>query len=277
MNELEMIQNAPVGVFDSGLGGLTVVREIIRELPDENIVYFGDTARVPYGCKSKDTIIHYTEQILNFLKTKKVKAIVVACNTVSAYALESVRAKVDVPIIGVVKPGARVATKATKNRRIGVIGTEGTVRSGMYAEYIHELDPSVLVFQKPCPLFVPLVEEGMWEDPVMTEMAKRYTAVLKEENVDTLIMGCTHYPLIRKTLQEVMGDEITLVNPAHETALELRKVLNEKGIARGINAPVSREPYRFYVSDGPERFHDFASRVLRFDIPLPTKTDIEAY
>ena len=273
----EFSEDAPIGVFDSGLGGLTVVREIIRQLPDENIVYFGDTARVPYGCKSRDTIIHYTEQILHFLTTKRVKAIVVACNTASAYALEAVKDKVSVPIIGVLKPGAKAAVKATKNRRIGVIGTEGTVRSGLYASYIHELDPSILVFQKPCPLFVPMVEEGMWQDPVLTEMAKRYTAVLKEENVDTLIMGCTHYPLIRSTLSDVMGEGIELVNPARETALALQKVLAENHMERGINAPVSKEPYRFYVSDGPERFHDFASKVLRFDIPEPEKIDIENY
>ncbi|MBR6977552.1 MAG: glutamate racemase, partial [Lachnospiraceae bacterium] len=165
----------PIAVFDSGLGGLTVFREILRQLPDENLIYFGDTARVPYGSKSRETIIHYTEQILNFLRTKEVKAIVVACNTVSAYALEELKDRVEVPIIGVVKPGAYAAVKQTKTRRIGVMGTEGTVRSGLYPTYIHEIDPSVLVFQKPCPLIVPLVEEGLWEDPLTTEAVRRYT------------------------------------------------------------------------------------------------------
>ena len=267
----------PVAVFDSGLGGLTVFREILCQLPDENLIYFGDTARVPYGSKSRETIIHYTEQILNFLRTKEVKAIVVACNTVSAYALEELKDRVEVPIIGVVKPGAYAAVKQTKSRRIGVMGTEGTVRSGLYPSYIHEIDPSVLVFQKPCPLIVPLVEEGLWEDPLTTEVVRRYTRVFREEHIDTVIMGCTHYPLVRDTIRKVLGDEVTLVNPAYETTAALKRVLEEKDLLRPIDAPVVGPPYRFYVSDDPEKFKEFASRVLRFDIPETRKIDIEAY
>ncbi|MBR5339128.1 MAG: glutamate racemase [Lachnospiraceae bacterium] len=267
----------PIAVFDSGLGGLTVFREILRQLPDENLIYFGDTARVPYGSKSRETIIHYTEQILNFLRTKEVKAIVVACNTVSAYALEELKDRVEVPIIGVVKPGAYAAVKQTKTRRIGVMGTEGTVRSGLYPTYIHEIDPSVLVFQKPCPLIVPLVEEGLWEDPLTTEAVRRYTRVFREEHIDTVIMGCTHYPLVRDTIRKVLGDDVTLVNPAYETTAALRRVLEEKGLLRTMDAPVTGPPYRFYVSDDPEKFKEFASRVLRFEIPEPRKIDIEAY
>ena len=267
----------PIAVFDSGLGGLTVFREILRQLPDENLIYFGDTARVPYGSKSRETIIHYTEQILNFLRTKEVKAIVVACNTVSAYALEELKDRVEVPIIGVVKPGAYAAVKQTKTRRIGVMGTEGTVRSGLYPTYIHEIDPSVLVFQKPCPLIVPLVEEGLWEDPLTTEAVRRYTRVFREEHVDTVIMGCTHYPLVRDTIRKVLGDEVTLVNPAYETTAALKRVLEEKDLLRAMDAPVTGPPYRFYVSDDPDKFKEFASRVLRFDIPETRKIDIEAY
>ena len=267
----------PIAVFDSGLGGLTVFREILRQLPDENLIYFGDTARVPYGSKSRETIIHYTEQILNFLRTKEVKAIVVACNTVSAYALEELKDRVEVPIIGVVKPGAYAAVKQTKTRRIGVMGTEGTVRSGLYPTYIHEIDPSVLVFQKPCPLIVPLVEEGLWEDPLTTDAVRRYTRVFREEHIDTVIMGCTHYPLVRDTIRKVLGDDVTLVNPAYETTAALRRVLEEKGLLRTMDAPVTGPPYRFYVSDDPEKFKEFASRVLRFEIPEPRKIDIEAY
>ena len=267
----------PVAVFDSGLGGLTVFREILRQLPDENLIYFGDTARVPYGSKSRETIIHYTEQILNFLRTKEVKAIVVACNTVSAYALEELKDRVEVPIIGVVKPGAYAAVKQTKSRRVGVMGTEGTVRSGLYPSYIHEIDPSVLVFQKPCPLIVPLVEEGLWEDPLTTEAVRRYTRVFREEHVDTVIMGCTHYPLVRDTIRKVLGDEVTLVNPAYETTAALKRVLEEKDLLRAMDAPVTGPPYRFYVSDDPDKFKEFASRVLRFDIPETRKIDIEAY
>ena len=267
----------PVAVFDSGLGGLTVFREILRQLPDENLIYFGDTARVPYGSKSRETIIHYTEQILNFLRTKEVKAIVVACNTVSAYALEELRDRVEVPIVGVVKPGAYAAVKQTKSRRIGVMGTEGTVRSGLYPSFIHEIDPSVLVFQKPCPLIVPLVEEGLWDDPLTTEAVRRYTRVFREEHVDTVIMGCTHYPLVRDTIRKVLGDEVTLVNPAYETTAALKRVLEEKDLLRAMDAPVTGPPYRFYVSDDPDKFKEFASRVLRFDIPETRKIDIEAY
>ncbi|MBP5295507.1 MAG: glutamate racemase [Lachnospiraceae bacterium] len=267
----------PIAVFDSGLDGLTVFREILRQLPDENLIYFGDTARVPYGSKSRETIIHYTEQILNFLRTKEVKAIVVACNTVSAYALEELKDRVEVPIIGVVKPGAYAAVKQTKTRRIGVMGTEGTVRSGLYPTYIHEIDPSVLVFQKPCPLIVPLVEEGLWEDPLTTEAVRRYTRVFREEHIDTVIMGCTHYPLVRDTIRKVLGDDVTLVNPAYETTAALRRVLEEKELLRPMDAPVTGPPYRFYVSDDPEKFKEFASRVLRFEIPEPRKIDIEAY
>ena len=232
---------------------------------------------MPYGSKSRGTIIHYTEQILNFLRTKEVKAIVVACNTVSAYALEELRDRVEVPIVGVVKPGARAAVKQTKSRRIGVMGTEATIRSGLYPAFIHEIDPSVLVFQKPCPLIVPLVEEGLWEDPLTTEAVRRYTRVFREENADTVIMGCTHYPLVRDTIRKVLGDDVTLVNPAYETTVTLRRLLEEKNILRPIDAPLRTAPYRFYVSDDPDKFKEFASRVLRFDIPEPRKIDIEAY
>lgn len=269
--------NRPVGVFDSGLGGLTVAREIIRQIPDEKIVYFGDTARVPYGSKSQDTVVHYVRQILNFLKTKDVKAIVIACNTASALALEAVRSEVDVPIIGVVKPGAVTAVNATKNKRIGVIGTTGLVRSGLYPAFISELDPTIQVLQKACPLFCPLVEEGWWHDPVTTEVANRYLSELKKEKVDTLIMGCTHYPLIRSTIREVMGPNVSLVNPAYETAVELRRVLEWNDLTRDPEAPDADNRYGFYVSDDPDQFREFAVSVLKFDIPAAEKINIEEF
>ncbi len=269
--------DAPVGVFDSGLGGLTVMREIVRQIPDERIVYFGDTARVPYGSKSRATIIHYTEQILNFLKTKEVKAIVVACNTVSAYALEAVKDRVDVPIIGVVKPGARVAAVSTKNHKVGVIGTEATVDSGLYSEYIRHLNPKAEVFSKACPLFVPLVEEGWWHDEITTSVTERYMKELKEAGVDTLIMGCTHYPLLRSTLREVMGPEVNLVNPAYETAVELRRTLEWRDLLREEDGSEKCDRYRFYVSDASERFGRFAQSVLGFDVPAAEKINIEEF
>ena len=185
----------PIGIFDSGVGGLTVTREVMRNIPEERIVYFGDTARVPYGSKSKETILRYSRQIVRFLLSQEVKAIVVACNTASAFALEEIRHELSVPIIGVVKPGAKVACAATKNNRIGVIGTKGTIASGLYTEFIRQIRPDAEVIGKACPLFVPLVEESMMKDPVTEEMARRYLAALKEQDIDTLILGCTHYPL----------------------------------------------------------------------------------
>ena len=222
--------NAPVGVFDSGVGGLTVAREIMRNLPEENIVYFGDTARVPYGTKSKDTVLRYSRQIIRFLKTQDVKAIVIACNTASAYALEDVEKELDIPIIGVVKPGAKVACEATHNKKIGVIATEATINSGIYSSYITRQDPQIQVIGKACPLFVPLVEEGWLKDSVTFEVAGRYLRKLMEQDIDTLILGCTHYPLLRSTLREIVGEKVTLVNPAYETARELKQLLAEKGL-----------------------------------------------
>lgn len=269
--------NAPIGVFDSGIGGMTITRELIRQLPDERLVYFGDTARVPYGSKSRETVIAYTKQILHFMETKEVKAIVVACNTISAYALEAVRDSVNVPIIGVVKPGARVAANATKNKRIGVIGTEGTVRSGLYEKFIHEIDPDIQVFQKACPLFVPLVEEGWWHDSVTTEVVQRYLAEIREKEIDTLIMGCTHYPLLRSTIREVIGSKVNLVNPAYETAVEIRRILEWKDLLCSPGGDPAGEKYEFCVSDDPERFRSFAASVLKFDIAGAHAVNIEEF
>ena len=211
-------KNQPIGVFDSGLGGLTVVRELRRALPGENLFFFGDTARVPYGNKSPETIERYTRQIFSLMKERNVKAVVAACNTVSALALEKVRRDVPVPVIGVVRPGALAAVRATKNHRIGLIGTRGTVSSGLYREIIREYLPDAEVVGVPCPLFVPLVEEGLWNDRVTREIAERYLSELKNAGVDTLIMGCTHYPLIAELIHDVMGDAVRLINPAEETA-----------------------------------------------------------
>lgn len=230
MNGQEEWHNSPIGVFDSGVGGLTVAREIMRQLPNERIVYFGDTARVPYGSKSKETVTKYSRQIVNFLLTQQVKAIVVACNTASAYALDELEQEVDIPIIGVVRPGAKAAIEATKNGKIGVIATEATINSGIYNRYIEKNDRSVKVVGKACPLFVPLVEEGLWEDPVTDEIARRYLTELIDSDIDTLILGCTHYPMIRSTVGRIMGKQVTLVNPAYETARELKELLLEKGL-----------------------------------------------
>lgn len=253
---------SPIGVFDSGVGGLTVAKEIMKALPKESIVYYGDTARVPYGSKSAETVTVYSRQIARFLMSQKVKAIVVACNTVSALALETIKNEFNVPFIGVVKPGAKMAAQATRNKRVGIIATEGTISSGIYETFLKKTSPEVEVFGKACPLFVPLAEEGWLEDEVTKLVAERYLRELKEKQVDTLVLGCTHYPLLRGIIGEVMGPEVTLVNPAYETARELCYVLEDNHLlCEGNTTPV----HRFFVSDGAEKFRRIANSILPCD------------
>ncbi|MDO4285821.1 MAG: glutamate racemase [Eubacteriales bacterium] len=269
---------APIGVFDSGVGGLTVAREMMRQMPNERIIYFGDTARVPYGSKSRETVTKYSEQIVRFLLEQKVKAIAVACNTASAYALGKLEEETPVPMIGVIKPGARAAVQATRNGKIGVIGTEGTISSGIYPEYIRQLNPQAQVLGRACPLFVPLVEEGLLEDPVTDEIARRYLTELMDEGIDTLILGCTHYPLIRSTIGRVVGDGVTLVNPAYETARELKVMLGEKGLLSEEKPELGGESqYRFYVSDMADKFRRFANGIIKYGILSAKTVHIERY
>lgn len=267
------MNNAPIGVFDSGVGGLTVAGEIMRQLPGENIVYFGDMARVPYGSKSKNTIIAFSRQIISFLRTQEVKAIVIACNTASAFALDTVAAESDIPIIGVIEPGAAAANQATCNGRIGIIATEGTVSSGSYSKVLKRLNPMLQVFSKACPLFVPLVEEGWLYDPVTLEIADRYLYDLLSYDIDTLVLGCTHYPLIRRTIQKVVGDDITLVNPAYETAKSLEKVLERDDMLADIQTPL----HKFFVSDSATRFKKLAGSILPCDIDYVELVNVEKY
>lgn len=276
-NKLIMDKNAPIGVFDSGVGGLTVAREIMRQIPNERIVYFGDTARVPYGSKSKDNIIKFSRQIIRFLQTENVKAIVIACNTASALALDEMQQEFDLPILGVVKPGAKVAVETTANKKIGLIGTEANIRSGVYTRYIKSLDDEAKVFEKACPLFVPLVEEGWLHDDITLQVASRYLEELKEKDIDTLIMGCTHYPLIRSTIRKVMGDKVNLVNPAYETAIELKNLLERDNLANKCDVDSPSSMYRFYVSDAEEKFKLFANSILPFDITMTKQINIENY
>lgn len=274
--EIDVKRTAPVGVFDSGVGGLTVAREIMRQLPNENIVYFGDTARVPYGSKSKDNIIRYSRQIINFLKTKNVKAIVIACNTASALALDVVREEIDIPIIGVVEPGARAALEITQTKKIGVIGTEGTIRSAMYEKIIQERDPKAGVIGKACPLFVPLVEEGFAKHKVTQEIIDYYLASFLETDIDSLILGCTHYPLLRSRIREYVGDRITLVNPAYETAMDLKKLLEDSNM-ENTGEGQEHAAYSFYVSDAADKFKRFANSILPYDIETTKQINIEEY
>lgn len=273
---IDMKKTAPIGVFDSGVGGLTVAREIMRNLPKEDIVYFGDTARVPYGSKSKDNIIRYSRQIIHFLQTKGVKAIVIACNTASALALDAVKEEFDIPIIGVVEPGARAALSVTENKKIGVIGTEATVRSAMYEKIIQGINPEITVIAKACPLFVPLVEEGFKKHRVTDEIIDYYLASMKESDIDALILGCTHYPLLRSKIREYLGEKISLVNPAYETAMDLSRILKEMDME---NPDVEEDhgSYSFYVSDAADKFKQFANSILPYDIETTKQINIEEY
>ena len=273
----ECLKDAPIGVFDSGFGGLTVVREIMRQIPNEKIVYFGDTARVPYGSKSKETVTRFSRQITHFLQTQNVKTIVVACNTASAYALDELEKEIDLPMIGVVKPGAKVAAETTRNGKVGVIATSATIGSEIYTTYIKDLKPEISVTGKACPLFVPLVEEGLLEDPVTDEIASRYLLELIDIDIDTLILGCTHYPLIRNTIGRVMGDKVTLVNPAYETARELKCLLEEKNLLQDKKPDLGENRYQFYVSDGAEKFKTFANSILKYGILSAKTINIEEY
>ncbi len=263
----------PIGVFDSGVGGLTVVDEIMQQLPEERIIYFGDTARVPYGNKSKKSILKYSKQIVNFLMTKNVKAIVIACNTASAFALDEIASQVTIPIIGVVKPGARTAAAVTKNNNIGVIGTNGTINSGMYQRYLNIRNPEVNVFGKACPLFVPLVEEGWVNDSITKDVASKYLKEFSNYNIDTLVLGCTHYPLLREIIALELGKEVELVNPAYETAKTLNNVLENKNIkSKTLNGK-----HEFYVSDGVDKFNNFADGILPHYLKEAKEINIDEY
>ncbi|RKD33482.1 glutamate racemase [Thermohalobacter berrensis] len=268
------MDNRPIGVFDSGIGGLTVLKEIMEQLPDEDIIYFGDTARIPYGTRSKETVIKYSFQCIKFLLSKNIKAIVVACNTASAIALDEAVKAFDIPIIGVIEPGAKAALSSTKNKKIGVIGTSGTINSEAYQTRIRNMDKSMEVIGVSCPLFVQIVEEG-WEDTDIAKMtAEKYLLDLKEHNVDTLVLGCTHYPILRYTLSKVMGDNVTLVNPAFETAKAVKEMLREKNLLN--NKKIEEKPtYSFYVSDDPEKFRRIGGNFLRKEIRNIQKVDIE--
>ena len=249
----------------------------MRQMPNEKIIYFGDTARVPYGSKSKETVTRYSLQIARFLQTFQVKTIVVACNTASAYARDELEQEVDIPVLGVVKPGARTAVDVTRNGKIGVIATEATIGSHMYNKYITDLNKDVTIYEKACPLFVPLVEEGLWQDPVTDEIAKRYLSELIDLDIDTLIMGCTHYPLIRSTLGRVIGEDVTLVNPAYETAMELKRLLTEKDLLNDQPPKLGENQYQFYVSDGAEKFKRFANSIIKYGILSAKTIQIENY
>jgi len=253
------INTAPIGIFDSGIGGLTVVRELLGRLPNENIVYLGDTARVPYGTKSGETVIKYSHSNADFLVSKDIKFLVVACNTASSVSIPSLNEKLEIPVIGVIDPGARKAAEITKSGRVGVIGTPSTIRSSAYTKAIHRHSAEIEVYTQDCPLFVPLADEGWTEGEITEQIAEQYLGSLKEKDIDVLVLGCTHYPLLKNTIQKVMGDRIILVDSAQETALEIDTILSDKELLNDNHDNADRQ---FYLTDVSETFISVAGRFL---------------
>jgi len=268
------MDNRPIGVFDSGLGGLTVIDEIISLIPTESVVYFGDCGRAPYGTKSKEMVIKYTFQDIRFLLNQDIKMMVIACNTASACSLDRVRDNFKIPVIEVVQPGAGTAAKETGNKRIGVIGTNATIGSGVYEKTIKSIDNSIEVFSKACPLFVNLVEEGWWDNDIALRVAQEYLTPLKNDGVDTLILGCTHYPILKKVISSVMGEGVKLVSSALEVAKVVKEVLREREIFRDERV---KPVYRYYTSDSVEKFETFGKAILGREIRSVERVDIEKY
>ncbi len=251
--------NNAIGVFDSGIGGLTVVRSLMERLPFENIIYFGDTARVPYGIKSVETINRYAAQITEFLIKKDVKLLIVACNTMAAVAHQTIIDLSPVPVLEVIDASARIATKNTRTKSIGVIGTPATINSNAYARAIHLLDKDAKVFSQACPLFVPLVEEGWFDHPATRLIAQEYLKSVIAEQIDTLVLGCTHYPLLKPLLQDAMGKEVNLIDSAEAMADIAADLIDQQNIGNKNDAPPE---YTFYVSDLPYRFQTIGERFL---------------
>jgi len=251
-------KDSAIGVFDSGIGGLTVLHQIIEALPKENTVYLGDTARAPYGTKSVETVLRYSFENSQFLVERGVKIVVVACNTSTAIALNRLQEQLTIPVVGVIEPGVRRAVKNTKNKRVGVIGTEATIQSGAYTRALKAADSAIEVYSRACPLFVPLVEEG-WTDNAVVEMTvKAYLGSFKQSGIDTLILGCTHYPLLKKAIRKFMGNRVRLVDSAEETAKEVELALRKGLLAR----KAGRGAHSFFVTDAPDRFIKVGRRFL---------------
>ena len=268
------MDNRPIGIFDSGLGGLTCVKKVMELLPGEDIIYFGDTGRVPYGSRSSDTIVKYTRQDIRFLKTFDIKFIIIACGTASSAALPKIQDEFSTEIIGVLNPACRAAAKATRNGKIGVIGTAGTVRSGKYAETLQAINPRFQVISKACPMFVPLVENGYIQSKVTDLIAGEYLNDLKTQGVDTLILGCTHYPLLKETIASVMGEDVTLIDAGAEAAVYAK----ERLITNGLTAQAKEGKAQYYVSDAVDGFCDLAQVFLEQELVGQVhRIEIETY
>jgi glutamate racemase len=249
----------PIGIFDSGIGGLTVLKEIIRELPNESTIYLGDTARVPYGIRSPETVTRYAFENSRFLISKDIKLLVIACNTASSVSLEIIKRSVEIPVVGVIEPGSKAAVSCTHKKKIGVIGTDATIRSNSYTKAIQDFDREVEIYGLPCPLFVPLVEEGWTEEPLTVMAAEKYLSPIKDKGIDTLVLGCTHYPLLKNVLSSIMGSTVRLIDSAIETAKEIRAILSAGSL---LNSGTGKTTYEYYVTDSPEKFISVGERFL---------------
>ncbi len=252
------MNNSPIGIFDSGIGGLTVTKEIVNKLPNESIIYIGDTARVPYGTRSKEIITKFAKQLTKFLLKRKVKFLVIACNTISSVALDEIKKISPVPVIGVIIPAAKKATTVTKNKKIGVIGTQGTISSNAYEEEIKKIDPSIKIVSNACPLFVPLAEEGLGDHPAAKLLAKDYLEEIVSTGVDTLILGCTHYPLLLETISNIVGPKVNIIDSAIPTAQQLQINLETNNLL----SDKKKSTLEFYVTDVPDRVYHVAGRFL---------------
>lgn len=270
------MDNRPIGVFDSGLGGLTVLKEISNLLPYESVVYFGDSGRAPYGTKSKETVIKYTFQDVRFLMQQDIKMIVIACNTASAYSFQQVKQSIGIPVVEVIKPGAATAVRETENKSIGIIGTPATIGSGAYENAIRSLDSRIKVLSRACPLFVPLAEEGQWwwENDISHRIAEEYLKDFKNGDIDTLVLGCTHYPLLQNTISHVLGENVKLVSSALEVAKAVKSLIAERDMQRECS---TAPEYRYYTSDSVEKFARLCSIIMNHTVTSAEKIDIEKY
>ncbi|OGE64945.1 glutamate racemase [Candidatus Daviesbacteria bacterium RIFCSPLOWO2_02_FULL_36_7] len=254
----------PIGIFDSGIGGLTVTKEIVKKLPNESIIYLGDTARVPYGTRSKEVIIQFAIQLTKFLLKRKVKFLVIACNTISSVALDKIKKISPVPVIGVIIPAVKKATEVIKNKKIGVIGTQGTIGSKAYEKEIKKIDPKIKVISTACPLFVPLAEEGLGNHEATKLLAEEYLKDIIASGVDTLILGCTHYPLLLETISDIVGPKVTIIDSAQPTATQLQISLEENNLLLSNNKPT----LEFFVTDAPDRVYQVAGKFFGSDLKI---------
>jgi len=265
----------PIGIFDSGIGGLTVVKQLVKLLPEEQLIYFGDTARIPYGTKSKRLIEQYAAEDAAFLMQFDIKLLVVACNTASSLAMDVLRRQLDIPVVGVVQPGARAAVEKTTNKIIGVIGTSATINSGSYMREIAKIDSNVTVLGQPCPLLVPLVEEGWLDEDITILTLQKYFKDLLKQKIDTLILGCTHYPLLEKTIRQVVGPAVHLIDSGKETAKEVKRVLTENDLLNLTGKKTDKNKY--FVSDIPAKFEEIGSRFLGQPLSNVERVDFDSF